>query len=187
MQREVIMTGIGGQGIQLSAKTLALAATLEGHQALMTARYGGEVRGGQSEASVVTNDGPLRALPVLPSTWSAYVMHGDWWAPVRERLLDGPVVANTTLVPADLGIDEQRVVRVPATEIARDTTGPLTAGFVLLGAYLAVTRLVGIDSAVAAMRRLVPPYRDQHVRANAAALEAGYAAVPAPETAGVAR
>ncbi|GAA0907585.1 hypothetical protein GCM10009558_096240 [Virgisporangium aurantiacum] len=75
MEREVIVTGIGGQGIQLLAKTLALAATRAGLHAMLSADYGGEMRGGPSKASVVVGDGPLHALPVLASAWSAIVAH----------------------------------------------------------------------------------------------------------------
>ncbi len=70
-----MVTGIGGQGIQLLAKTLALAATHEGHHAMLSADYGGEMRGGPSKASVVVGAEPLRSLPVLASAWSAIIAH----------------------------------------------------------------------------------------------------------------
>jgi 2-oxoglutarate ferredoxin oxidoreductase subunit gamma len=53
------------------------------------------------------------------------------------------------------------------------------AGFVLLGAYTAITGLVGLASLVEAMKQLVPPYRTQHVLANEASLRAGTDAAPA--------
>jgi len=180
MQTEVMLTGIGGQGIQLCAKTLAIGATDEGRQAMLSAHYGGEMRGGQTEASVVVGDGPLRALPILPSTWSAFVMHPKYWEPVRARLRpDGVVVANGTLVDDDLAADGRRVVAVAASDIAAELQAPMSAGLVLLGAYSAVTGLVGLEALVAAMKRLVPPYRTQHIVANEAALRAGFDAAPA--------
>jgi 2-oxoglutarate ferredoxin oxidoreductase subunit gamma len=179
MQTEVMLTGIGGQGVQLCAKTLAVGATDEGRQAMLSAHYGGEMRGGQTEASVVVGDGPLRALPILPSTWSAFVMHPKHWEPVRARLRsDGVVVANGNLVGDDLDASDAHVVRIPAGDIATELSAPMSAGFVLLGAYSAVTGLVGLDALLGAMRQLVPPYRTQHVAANEAALRAGHDAAP---------
>jgi 2-oxoglutarate ferredoxin oxidoreductase subunit gamma len=181
MQTEVMLTGIGGQGIQLCAKTLAIGATDEGRQAMLSAHYGGEMRGGQTEASVVVGDGPLRALPILPSTWSAFVMHPKHWGPVRARLRpEGVVVVNGTLVDDgfDLGLSGQRVVSVAAGDIAAELDAPMSAGLVLLGAYSAVTGLVGLEALIEAMKRLVPPYRTQHIVANEAALRAGHDAVP---------
>ena len=184
MQIEVLLTGIGGQGVQLCAKALAMAATAEGRQAMLSSHYGGEMRGGQTEASVVVADTGLRALPILPSAGSAYVMHAAWWAPVRDRLRPGAVVvANSTVVEESLfgqdGGPDARVFMVPATAMAAEAGAPMTAGFVLLGAYAGVTGLVSTDALVGAMTELVPPYRRQHVEANEAAIRSGEAAVPA--------
>jgi Pyruvate/2-oxoacid:ferredoxin oxidoreductase gamma subunit len=55
----------------------------------------------------------------------------------------------------------------------------MSAGFVLLGAFVAVTGLVGVESAIGAMRQLVPAYRTQHVEANERAIRAGAGLLPA--------
>jgi 2-oxoglutarate ferredoxin oxidoreductase subunit gamma len=180
VQTEVIMTGIGGQGIQLCAKVLALAATNEGRYAMLSAHYGGEMRGGQTEASVVVGDAPLRSLPILPSAWSAFVMHPHYWPPVRDRLRpDGVVVVNSSITGSTMEGMDARVFPVAADDIAASVSAPMGAGFVLLGAYSTVTGLVGLTSLVEAMTQLVPPYRTQHISANRASLEAGAAAAPA--------
>ena len=58
MERELVMTGIGGQGIQLAAQVLARAALSEGRQVQLFGSYGGMMRGGNTEATVVVADGP---------------------------------------------------------------------------------------------------------------------------------
>ena len=180
MQTEVIMTGIGGQGIQLCAKVLALAATNEGRQAMLSAHYGGEMRGGETEASVVVGDTNLRALPILPSTWSAFVMHPNHWPSVRDRLRPGGVaVVNSSIMGTGTEVDGGQVFGIEADAIAASVSAPMGAGFVLLGAYCAITGLVGLESLVAAMKQLVPPYRTQHIAANEASLRAGADAAPA--------
>lgn len=173
-----MLTGIGGQGIQLAAKTLAMAATAEGRQVMMSSHYGGEMRGGQTEASIVVSDDRLRPVPILESTWSAYVMHHRYWPGVAERLrADGVAVVNSSVTGEDLTADHARVVAVPAGDIAGRLGAPMAAGFVLLGAYAAVTGMAQVGSLVAAMKELVPPYRTQHVTTNEAALRAGAEAV----------
>src|SRR5579859_7729167 len=86
MEFEVLMTGIGGQGIQLIGRALALAATEEGRFVLLSPDIGGSMRGGRSQATVVVGDGPLRALPVIARSASAIAMHHQYWEPVAERL-----------------------------------------------------------------------------------------------------
>jgi 2-oxoglutarate ferredoxin oxidoreductase subunit gamma len=175
VQTEVILTGIGGQGVQLAAKTLAMAATAEGRQVMMSSHYGGEMRGGQTEASVVVSDGPLRCVPILETAGTAYVMHPKFWPGVEDRLRSGAVVVANSTVTGELATDATEVHPVPAGDIAADIGAPMAAGFVLLGAYAAITHLSGIEALVAAMRDLVPPYRTQHLAANESALRAGYA------------
>jgi 2-oxoglutarate ferredoxin oxidoreductase subunit gamma len=176
LQREVVLTGIGGQGVQLAAKTLAMAATAEGRQVMMSSHYGGEMRGGQTEASVVVSDGRLRPVPILESAWSAYVMHPRYWPGVLDRLRPGGVAVVNTSVTGPLEADGIEVIGVPAGEIANQVGAQMAAGFVLLGAYAAATGMAGLESLVAAMKELVPPYRTQHLAVNEAALRAGAAA-----------
>jgi len=185
VQVEVLLTGIGGQGVQLAAKTLAMAATAEGRLVMMSSHYGGEMRGGQTEASVVVADEALRAVPILESVWSAYVMHGRYWPGVAERLRPGGVVVVNSTAVDELPAGDFRLFSVPAGALAVDAGAVMSAGFVLLGAYGAVTGLVGVEALVSAMRELVPPYRTQHLAVNEAALRAGAGAVaglaaPAP-------
>jgi 2-oxoglutarate ferredoxin oxidoreductase subunit gamma len=178
LQHEVLLTGIGGQGVQLAAKTLAMAATAEGHQVLMSSHYGGEMRGGQTEASIVVADEGLRTVPILESVWSAFVMHSRYWPGVAARLRPGGV-ANSN-VAGDLPDGDFRLFPVPAGDIAAEVGAAMSAGFVLLGAYSTITGLVGIEALVAAMKDLVPPDRTQHLVVNEAALRAGASSPAAP-------
>src|SRR5437763_12668108 len=89
---ELLIAGIGGQGIQLIGKTLAQAATFAGKHAMLAAEYGGEMRGGPSHATVVVGEQPLRALPILPSAGIAIVLHDKFTGAVPPRLCDGGVL-----------------------------------------------------------------------------------------------
>lgn len=179
MEQEVLVVGIGGQGIQLVGKTLALAATNAGLHAMLGADYGGEMRGGTSRASVVVGDAPLRALPILPAAGAAIVMHDKFDGPVPERLRPGGLlVLNSSIVDPDaVDATAHRVVALPVTEMARELGAPQAAGLVILGAFARLTGIVEHDALVEAMTDLLPPYRKQHAESNARALAAGAAAI----------
>lgn len=181
MQNDVVMTGIGGQGVQLAAKTLATGAIQEGRQAMLSAHWGGEMRGGQTEASVVISDGALRALPTLPAIHAAYVMHAKYWAPVLPRIAPGAtIVLNSDLVEeAQLSAPHAQFFPISATNGAAALDAPMGACFVMLGAFCAITGMVELEALVAAMKTLVPPYRTQHIEANERCLRAGFADAPA--------
>jgi Pyruvate/2-oxoacid:ferredoxin oxidoreductase gamma subunit len=179
MEREVMFTGVGGQGVQIASKTLATAAIDEGRQVMLVPRYGGGMRGGMTNAEVTIGDRALRALPVATSAWSAYVMDPTYWETIRPNLAPGAVVVvNSSLFHRPVDVPEARVFEVPASDVAADLSSPMSAGFVLLGAFVAVTGLVTLEGAVGAMRQLVPAYRTQHLEANEAALRAGASLPP---------
>ncbi len=204
MEREVMLTGIGGQSVQLAAQILARASLLEGRHAMFLGTYGGTMRGGNTDSTVIIGDAPIVSPPIVSSTWSAMVMHHQFWQPLREKLRpDSIVVVNSTLfensfATADSATDSTapedvpRIFEVPATQIATDLGNALGASLVLLGAFASLTRLVGLDALLQAMRDSIPSYRRQHVGANETALERGFESLPpngAPAwpTAGVAQ
>jgi 2-oxoglutarate ferredoxin oxidoreductase subunit gamma len=179
MEREVMFTGVGGQGVQIASKTLATAAIDEGRQVMLVPRYGGGMRGGMTNAEVTIGDQALRALPVATSAWSAYVMDPTYWDTIAPNLADGAVVVvNSSLFHLTVDLPGARLFEVPASDVAADLSSPMSAGFVLLGAFVAVTGLVSLEGAIGAMRQLIPAYRTQHLEANEAALRAGASLPP---------
>jgi 2-oxoglutarate ferredoxin oxidoreductase subunit gamma len=133
-----------------------------------------------TNAEVTIGDRALRALPVATSAWSAYVMDPTFYSTIRPNLADGAVVVvNSSLFTGTVDVPGANVFEVAASDVAAELGNPMTAGFVLLGAFVAVTGLVSLDSAIVAMRELVPAYRTQHLEANGRALRAGAALVPA--------
>ena len=180
MERELLLTGIGGQGVQLAAQVIARAAVHEGRGALLFGVYGGMMRGGNSDSTVVVSTSPVVTSPPLVSrTWSALVLHHEFWEPLRAKLVDGSVVVvNSSLFEGDLDRSAWQVFEVPATATAVSLGNAMVASMVMAGAYCAVTGLVGLDALVAGMRESVPPYRRQHVEDNEAALRAGWDLLP---------
>jgi Pyruvate/2-oxoacid:ferredoxin oxidoreductase gamma subunit len=183
VERELVLTGIGGQGIQLAAQVLARAAIGEGRQVQMFGSYGGMMRGGNTEATVVVADGAIEAPPTIAETWSAVFMHHDFSAPTRAKLRPGSLVlVNTSLFEGDFDGsfdgDVYRVVEVAATDIAVDLGNIMTASMVMLGAYVAATDIVTLDAVDTAIAASLPAYRSQHVARNVDAVRAGFDHAP---------
>lgn len=179
MEREVILTGIGGQGVQLGAQVLARAATREGRHVMLLGTYGGTMRGGPTDATLVVGDAPLETPPIVSTTGAAIALHHAFWEPLRRKLAPGAVVVlNASLFEAELDRDAQRVFDVPATALAGEAGSALAASMVMVSAYASVTGLVGLESLCQAMRECVPSYRREHVETNERALRAGFEALP---------
>ena len=174
---ELLLTGIGGQGVQLGAQVVARAATLEGREVMFFGIYGGMMRGGNTDSTVVVADAPITAPPVVAHAWSAIAMHDEFWEPLESKLRpDGLVLVNDSTFEHEITAPVN-VVRLKATELAAEIGNPQAGTMVMVGAYSALTGLIALDSAIEAMQDSIPSYRSQHIEANERALRAGYDAV----------
>ena len=181
MEREVLFTGIGGQGIQLAAQVLARAALAEGREVMLFGSYGGTMRGGPTDATLVIADAPVSAPPIVSRAGSAIAMHPGYFKLVSAKLApDAVVVANVSLFPEPIAPgDGWRVYGVPGTELATQCGSALAGAIVLIGAYASVTGVVSLDALIAGLAASLPERRRQHRELNERALRSGYAALPA--------
>jgi 2-oxoglutarate ferredoxin oxidoreductase subunit gamma len=176
-RRDVIFTGIGGQGVQLCSKVLANAAVAAGRHVMLSSYFGGEMRGGRTEATVITRDQPVVDLPpIVPKLEAMIVLHPAFLADALPRLVDAPLVV-TDAWAWDTDLPSARVVRISAREIAADLGAPVAAGLALVGAFAELTAVADEGQLTTATRALVPPHRAAALEANLAALTAGAAAV----------
>ena len=178
MEREVILTGIGGQGVQLAAKVLAEAANREGRQVMMFGVFMGMIRGGSSESTVVVSTDELIAPPIIPRTWAVLGLHPEGLPALQPKIRSGGVLAaNANLLPTLPDWPGVRPLLVPATELAKRLEQPMGAALITLGAFAAATGIVQTSSLLEAMREVLPPHRRHLVEGNARCLEAGAAYV----------
>ena len=175
MERELLLTGIGGQGVQLAARTLAVAAMDEGRQVMILGSDGGMMRGGNTDATLIVSDGELSSPPTIPRSWSALAMHPEYWAPVRDRLRPGGfALLDAGLFHEEVEVPGCTVIRVDATGVASGLGSVQAAAMVAIGAFAAATGLVGQDALVGATAKVLPSYRAEHAAANARAVAAGF-------------
>jgi len=181
MEREILLTGVGGQGVQLAARVLGGAALYEGREVMLLGTYGGTMRGGSTASTLIVADAPIETPPVVAHAWSALAMHHQFFGPVLCKLRPGAVVMVNAGVFAEEAatVSGPSWVRVPAARLAAELGAPLAASLVLAGAFAAATRLVSLDALLAALAETLPPYRRQHLDVDSRALETGYAASPA--------
>lgn len=178
-----MLTGVGGQGVQLGAQVLARAAILEDRHVMVLGTYGGTMRGGNTDSTVVIADGPISAPPILSHVGVALAMHHAFWKPVRKKLRPGALVLlNSTVFEGDAEIPEDaRLFEVPATRIASDLGNGLGASMVFIAAYARLTGLLRLESLIEAMRQSIPAYRKENIAKNEETLRAGFEALPANE------
>lgn len=180
MERELYLSGIGGQGVQLASQVLARAALAEGRGIQLFGSYGGMMRGGNTETTLVVADGDVEAPPTVDRAWAVVLLHHDYSDPAHaRRRAGGLLLVNSTVYEGHVDERGDHRLDVPATDLAVDVGNVMAASMVMAGALVAATGLVELDTLEGAVADSLPPYRQQHVALNVEAVRAGAAAVPA--------
>jgi len=181
---QVRIHGRGGQGVVTAAELLSVAAFFEDKHSQAFPMFGSERTGAPVVSFCRFSDQPIRlrepivepdALIVQDPTLLHQV---DLFAGVDRYTY---VLINTSRSLDELGIGEflggllvDRVLAVPATELAREHVGRPLPNAALLGAFSALTQALSIDSVTAAIRdRFSGRIAEGNVAAARAAFDLG--------------
>jgi pyruvate ferredoxin oxidoreductase gamma subunit len=181
---EVRVHGRGGQGVVTAAELLSVAAFDEGRHAQAFPSFGSERTGAPVVSFCRFSDRPIRtrepvAEPDALIVQDPTLLHQvDLFAGLRP---DGYLLINSSRDFEGLGLGDllagrrsERLLAVPATEIARRHLGRPLPNAALLGGFAALTGRLRLDSVTAAIRERFPGAAGE---GNAAAAAACFAAV----------
>jgi len=179
---QVRIHGRGGQGVVTAAELLSVAAFAEGKFAQAFPTFGSERTGAPVVAFCRIDDRTIRVREPIDEPTAVIVqdptlLHQvDLFAGLGP---DGYLLVNTARTFEELGLDEfvlrfrpERLLTVPATELAREHLGRPLPNAALLGGFAALTGVVSLASLEAAIRdRFAGKTGDGNAAAAAAAHE----------------
>ena len=181
---QVRIHGRGGQGVVTAAELLSVAAFSEGRHAQAFPTFGSERTGAPVVSFCRIDDAEIRVREPISEPDAVIVqdptlLHQvDLFAGLNP---DGYLLINSVHGFAELGLGEfverfrkERLLTVPATDIAREHLGRPLPNAALLGAFAAVSGIVSPASVAAAIRE---KFAGAVGSANVAAAEAAYAFV----------
>ena len=159
---QVRIHGRGGQGVVTAAEMLSVAAFVEGRHAQAFPSFGSERTGAPVVAFCRIDDREIRvrepimepdALIVQDPTLLHQV---DVFAGLKA---DGYMLINSARSFAELGLAEfvrqfrhERLLTVPATELALEHVGRPLPNVALLGGFAAISGMVSLSSVAEAVR-----------------------------------
>ena len=173
MRFELIVAGFGGQGVIFAGQLLARAGLAEGKNVVWTPSYGPEMRGGESQCSVVISSAPIGS-PVVAEPEAAILMDRAAAEKFAGQVTPGGLILfNSSLVPDGLSREEVQCIGLPANEIAEELGGPQVANLVLLGALLELRDAVAVETVRKVLAELLSSRKRHLLSVNEAALERG--------------
>jgi 2-oxoglutarate ferredoxin oxidoreductase subunit gamma len=154
---EILIGGVGGQGVVLSGILMGTAATLfEDKKAVQTQSYSSELRGGSARAEVIISEEPVsdpqvrRPDILIALAEEAIPRYVDR---IRSK---GLLVIDSDLVKGAKPGDYE-ILSVPATSIADKEMGNIiVANLIILGALIKKTGLLSVESMEKAIEVSVP-------------------------------
>ena len=181
---EARIHGRGGQGVVTAAELLSVAAFDQGWHAQAVPSFGSERMGAPVVSYCRIDDRPLRSHD--PVTTPDCVVVQDptlLHLPMVTAGLapDGYLVVNSARSPEELGLPDlvpgrrpERVLCIPAADLARQHLGRPLPNTALLGAVAALTGVVSLEAVVRAIHER---FASEVARANESLARAAYAAV----------
>ena len=156
-REEILIGGVGGQGVVLSGVLLGTAATLfDGKQAVQTQSYSSELRGGSTRAEVIISEEPVTD-PQVRKPDILIVLAEDALSKYIGRIKPkGLLVIDSDLVKGAKPGDYE-ILSIPATSIADKEMGNIiVANLIILGALVKKTGLLSVESMEKAIEVSVP-------------------------------
>ena len=167
---EIIISGLGGQGVILAGQILGKAAVYDGKNAVQTQSYGAEARGSAAKSEIIISNGKtgfpaVRKCDVLVAMSQEAV---DQYS--KDLKADDLLIVDSTATKK-IPNTKATVVQIPATETAERVFGSnMYANILILGA---LTRVTAIVTPEAARKAIEDTVSRKYVSINLQAYEKG--------------
>ena len=173
MNREMIFAGFGGQGVMLMGQILAYAGMMEEQQVSWFPAYGPEMRGGTANCSVIIGDEPV-GTPIVTEPSVVVVMNLpslDKFEPMLSS--GGTLLINSSLIDKGPKRTDVKVILVPCNDIAKELGNMKVANMVMVGAIIAASGVVEIDSVIKVLAKKIFKNKPQVLPLNEQAIRRG--------------
>ena len=154
-KKEIILTGFGGQGIVLSGKVTAQAASLgDNKQSTLVQSYGPEARGGACSTSVVISDDPIHYPYVREPDILVCMSQSGFDKFFCQLKDDGILLVDQDLV--SFRDENLNMFAIPCTRMAEDLGRKMMANIIMVGFLSSVTGVISADAARKTVLASVP-------------------------------
>ena len=170
MQKKIVITGFGGQGVVLAGRIVGKSAAIgDKLQSTMVQSYGPESRGGACSTQVTIADGEIY-YPYITHPDILVAMSQAGYDKYKDQLNeDGILIVEEDLVRPQAGAREY--FSVPSTRFAEEIGFKMMANIIMIGFFTAITGAISLDAARNTVLESVPKGTEKK---NLAAFEKGW-------------
>jgi len=171
MDKRIVFTGSGGQGVITAAIILAEAAAIyENLNAVQTQTYGPEARGGATRADIIISEKPIRHPKVINPHILVCLTQEAYNKYARILRPGGLLLTDEKYVEVDYKVDARQVALNMYRTVMDKIGKPIVFNICMLGAVIRLAGLIDPESVIKVLATKIPPGM---IQMNSKALQIG--------------
>jgi len=172
---EIAMAGFGGQGVLTIGLLLANAGLAVFENVSWFPTYETWQRGGRVYCCIILSDEEILS-PIISRSEVLFALDTPSLDLYEDSLVKGGLlVYDSTLIERQIKRDNVRIIALPATRMAQELGSMQVANLILLGNYLAVSKVLPLEAVESTLREtLKEGNKEKLIPLNEKALRIGY-------------
>ncbi|MGM0441394.1 MAG: 2-oxoacid:acceptor oxidoreductase family protein [Elusimicrobiota bacterium] len=173
MNKKIIISGFGGQGVLFTGTLLCQAGMEEGKHVTFFPSYGAEMRGGTANCQVIISDSPIGS-PAVASPHILLSFNKPSFLKFSDKVKENGIIAvNSSLFKPENLPAKVNTIKIPANELAEECGSHLVMNAIMLGALMENTRILKFSSLIKAVPALLTGKKKKFIKINKKALQKG--------------
>lgn len=154
METSVIISGFGGQGALFAGILLCHAAVIEGKETTWIPSYGAEMRGGSVNCAVTISNDEIGS-PVIDKADAVIALNDISQIKFENKIKpNGFMIVNSSLSKEKQNRKDIEYISIAFNELAQKITQPAFINVMAIGAFVAKTGILKLESIEAAMKEM---------------------------------
>lgn len=176
---KIVLAGRSSHGIHVLGRMLAYAGMVEERDVSWLPPYGPMLMAGEASGTVILSSAEVGS-PVVEVPDALVALNLEAFERYNRRLKAGGLVLWDT---SEVRVEEKHIrddvrsIGVPSKELAPPEAGLLTPALSLMGAYVACSKMVTLESVYEGLKEVLREHPSADLKVNKRALERGAAFV----------
>ena len=171
---KIIVAGAGGQGALRVGQMIAYAALAEGNETTWLPSYGAEMRGGTANCNVIISDEEIPFAMVDQADYMIIMNNPSLEKFETTVCPNGTLILNSSMVDRPTTRTDLKIYHIPADLIAEEEGNTRGANMVLLGAYVAASGNLSLESVEGYIDQSFVGSKAKYADANKRLVKRGY-------------
>jgi len=173
MTEELIIAGFGGQGVLSLGQILCYGGVLEGKEVSWMPSYGPEMRGGTANCITIISDTKISS-PIISTFDTLIALNQPSLDKFQNAVKpDGLIIYESSTILNPPARNDVDIIPVEAANEAAKLKNTRVMNMIILGAYLKKKPIISFDTALEALKKVLPERYHHLIPLNKEAMQKG--------------